>query len=321
MSAFKTSALALAILASVAAVPAQAAPVASAVSVVTFENFTINWIGAGTQVDAADFASLSVTSSQLTAATMTGQAGIADNVSSSVGADLKSRSALGIVDPVINATPAFTASQSFNVPTLPLVGNFSISASNETGSPISNFFGATPNADLHNASYASLDTLAGFAGTSTSSQLSSTQEFVALVGGDSLRFNFDLGNYIGAFLDAGAAQSASASWSISFTLIDTTLGGVAAFFATGDTISNNDPGTGITEAGALNSALVGGFVTTTAGSFDSAPIVAGNTYLLTANISTRTQVERVAVPEPGVLGLLGLALAALAITRRSPKRA
>ena len=75
VSIFKTTTLAVAILGSFAAMPAQAAPVASAESVVSFENFTLSWNVLGRQVDRADFSSLSVTSSQLTAAAMTGQIG------------------------------------------------------------------------------------------------------------------------------------------------------------------------------------------------------------------------------------------------------
>lgn len=306
---------------------AQAAPIASAVSVVSFENFTINWNTLARQVNAAtDFGVLSVTSSLLTAANMTGFVGTTSNPSSSTGASLVAQSVLGTVDPSITGLPA-TTSTVFNVPTLPMVGNFSASASNEQGAPILNFPNSTnpvtANADLHNASYASLDTLNGTAGTSTSSQLASTMTFLALVGGDSLRFNFDVGNYIGAFLSAGAAQSASASWSVAFTLINTSLGftdplRTAASFTIGDTISNNAPGSGTTLAGGQNSVVVGGFATTSPFSFNSRPIVAGNTYQLTANISTRAQVER--VPEPATLALLGIGLLGLGAMSRKNKK-
>ncbi len=308
------------LLGSLATTTVLADPIASAESVVSFENFTINWVGATRQVDAAtDFTSLSVTSSQLTAANMTGMAGVSMNPSSSMGTDLVAVSTRGTVDPAITGIPGTTATTVFNVPSLPLTGNFSASASNETGSPITNFFASASPADLHNASYASLDTLTGTAGTSSSSTLASTTTFVSAVGGDSLSFNFDVGAYIGAFLSTGAAQSASAGWDVTMTLIDTTLNSIAAFFTQGDTISNNDPGTGTTIAGALNSTLTGDIVDVAAASFLSAPIIAGNVYQLTAIINTRTQVER-AVPEPGPLSLLAIALLGFAAVSRKGRK-
>jgi hypothetical protein len=68
--------------------------------------------------------------------------------------------------------------------------------------------------------------------------------------------------------------------------------------------------------------LTGGLVDLSPVSFMSAAIVAGDRYQLTATISTRTQVERVAqTPEPGALALVGLSLAALGWTRRRKNQA
>lgn len=332
MFTFKTSVLALAVLASVAAVPVQAAPIATAASVVTFENFQISWVTLNRQVNAAtDFrpqpgggSGLSVTASQQTSANLTGFPGVSQLVSSSVAAPTSSLSSLGTVDPVLNAVAGNTT-QRYNVPTLPMVGNFSMSASNDVGAPILNFPATAPvanNADLHNASYASLDSLNGVAGTSTFSRIASTQFFESNVDGDSLRFSFDLGTYVGAFLSSGDAQSASAGWAITFTLQNTTNNTTALFQTFGDAISNNNPGSGVTEVGVGNTGLFGdGSPATVSRAIFSAPIIAGNRYLLTATIDTSTVVERQDVPEPGALALVGLALAALGVTRRYQKRA
>lgn len=321
MASFKTSAIALAIVGSAAAAPALAAPVASAVSVVSFENFTISWNTLNRQVDAAtDFSSLSVTSSQLTAANMTGLTGVSDNPSSTNGASFHSTSQLGSPAPGLPTSGVNNNTMAYPVPALPMVGNFSLSASNEDGSPIKGFGVATQNhANLHNSSYASLDTLNGSAGTSSSSQLASTMFFVSAVNADSLHFAFDLGKYIGAFLSAGAFQSASASWDVNFSLFDTTTQTSAGGFALGDSISNNAPGSGATSLGTLNSTLTGGLVDLSPFSFNSAAIRAGDRYQLTATISTRTQVER-KLPEPTGIALVGLGLVALGIARRKQKQ-
>jgi hypothetical protein len=319
LSAYASGAL---LLGCIGMTTAQAAPIASAAAVVTFTNFSINWatLDSGRRIDAAtDFASLSVTSSQQVLASMTGAGADSDFTQSFDGSSLFIDASVGTI-PVAVTTFPVTATSTFNAPALPLTGNFAATGSNEQGSPIDNFGVASSPANLHNGSYASLDSINGNAGSNTNSLLASTAFFVAAVGGDNLVFSFDLGAFIEAYLGAGAAQTAGAGWGVSITLRDLNLGLNILDVNLADTISNNAPGSGTTAYGAKNTGVTGTVVNTVAFSAPTtSAIIAGDRYELTANITTRTNVARV-VPEPMSLSLLGIGILALGRMSRKAKK-
>jgi hypothetical protein len=211
----------------------------------------------------------------------------------------------------------FTTNNLFPQPAAPVQGNYAAVDQLEVGSPISGLTGYVGLAHVANAAYVGIQTGSGTATTTSNNNLQASWTFTAGFTGP-LTFDFDLLVYLQAQVDAAetAPTFATANWDVNFTLICLSGG---ACPSPGGALSPQPAGVPLKSV-SLNAPVGAGIEILFSDSEHFAlaiPVTAGLNYQLSARINTLADLERVNIPEPGILALLGLGLFGLgAVLRR-----
>lgn len=273
----------------------------SAMSMIEMSNFVAKGSN-GVVLDVSDFQVLDFTST----ADMDVALGAATDTFNNPGGATNT-----LVAPLCVGSCPTIADDAYPVISGPATTNYTTADLIENGAPITGLAGYGNPAHIANASYVGIATgsLAGSANSNNNLNASWTFQLAQATG---ITFEFDVRAYLEAFVSGTEVvpSFATAAYQFAITIVDLTLG---------TSILDFNPAL-LNGTASLNS-LAAVDITNTAGKHAigvatsllgvSVPTVALNNtslYQLSARINTNADASRVAVPEPSVIGLLGLGL-------------